>query len=218
MSSFFIRCQLVLAILCLGAVARGDVLANYDFTGSPGSQAFEAADFQDPFISAGNIVRGGGLNSAAGANTINSNFWFGGIGRLSYYEFTITPIGGAEMTLTNLSYADRRSATGPTTFDVTTSLDGVNFTTQLLYNEVTAGSDIDRSIPLAGLANLTTTVTFRIFGWSSTNAGGQNALLNHSTTGGLTVEGTLFVVPEPASSGVLLALGALGLVMRRRKR
>jgi hypothetical protein len=207
-------------VLSSALSASAAVLANWDFTGEPGTQAVTVVDTTDASITASDISRGIGLVvQDTGANSMNARGWTTAASRDAddYYQFAVTLSGAGTMTITNVSLAERRSGTGIRTWALLSSLD--SYATPIATVGVPDDTNIrDQSIPLStGFDNLTGTVTFRLYGYAAEAATGTWRLQNNTTSGGLTVSGYV-EVPEPASLASIAAGVALLLLRRRRAR
>jgi hypothetical protein len=149
------------------------------------------------------------------AESFSSNFWSVG----DYYQFKTSTTGYESITI---GWDQTRSSTGPGTFDLEYSLDGVTFTTLLddftvLENSALNGGAWSSGTyvpnytfaPVAGPAALDdqAAVYFRL-----TNTVTPGGTAGTNRVDNVVIAGTL--IPEPASLA-LLALGALGLIRRR---
>jgi len=102
--------------------------ATHTFTGSPGNQASEPVDINPLGATLSDITRGPGVNANAGMHSINSNDWTTGATPdlpNDYYEFTITPLAGYELDVTDFPFTSRRSGTGPPNVEVRSSLETI---------------------------------------------------------------------------------------------
>ena len=197
--------------------AQADLVVRYDFTGSTGDQISEAPDQTIAGVVAGNLGRGPGVTAASGADSINSSAWTtGGGDNTDYYGFTLTPNSDTTLTLTRLSFAERRSNTGIRNFDVRSSLD--SFASAIAGTFTTVPDDSNtrqQSFTLSpAFANLTVAVTFRIWGYASEAGSGTWRLSNYdgsaggSFSGGLVVEGTATLAAVPEASAATFAAAA----------
>lgn len=87
-----------------------------------------------------------------------------------YLTFTLNPDGG-DLTVTQLAVSDLRSSTGPATGSVRSSAD--NFAADLgTFAIGTAAST--STIPVTGVADVTTPIEFRIYAYSAGASGGRS--------------------------------------------
>lgn len=153
-----------------------------------------------------------------------------------YFEFTVTPTSGNQVSLATLSFnygavtstGALPQAGAPITpmFQVRSSVDNfstsIGDTTAFVFGQST--SDVSKSFSvslssLGGFSQLTTTTTFRIYGYFGTGTPGYGDSLRLDN---VNLTGTVAAaVPEPSSAA--LGAGALALfgsvaTIRRRKR
>ena len=228
------RCVTLAAFIVFFAVhpaAATSITVTYLFTGSAGNQTSEAAESQPDDGTASAITRGSGLTAVLGANSINSSAWSQAVTRslTDYYEWSVTPDAGFEMDLSGLAFTTRRSATGPTSLALYTSLDGYTASVGTALLATANNTRLDFAL---GFSDLTSTLTFRLYGFGgSSGAGtlrlgidGTSSLANNlQLTGDISAMGNVnsVAVPEPASTLSLLAFTLAGLVgghwCRRRR-
>ena len=151
-----------------------------------------------------------------------------------YFEFTVTPAAGNQVTLTTLSFnygavtstGALPQAGAPITpmFQVRSSVDNfstsIGETTAFVFGQST--SDVSKSFSvglssLGGFSQLTAATTFRIYGYFGTGTPGYGDSLRLDN---VNLTGAVAAVPEP--SGAALGAGALALFgsvagLRRRK-
>lgn len=207
----------------LSCSASADLVGLYNFTG--------LADVTDSVtgtpsvgVTLSALTRGSGLTGAPATDGFNSTGWtMDSSPDLSdYFEFTITPL--SVMTLSRLSFNERRSPPdGILEFQIRSNLDGY---TAAIPGTVTTVPDNPGArsqsfvLPLS-FTSLTSATTFRIYGYNSETADGPWRLENYTgnvgTQGGLTIEG-LAAIPEPGAIffGGLVCC-AIGLTAARRR-
>jgi len=67
------------------------------------------------------------------------------------------------------------------------------------------------------MQSITGTVTFRLYGWGATNAGGVFGL-GRLSGNDLAIGGSLTAIPEPSTYAAIVGVLALGGVMWQRRR
>jgi hypothetical protein len=110
-----------------------------------------------------------GVAAAAGAGRYNSDDWptTTSVGLNRYVQFTFAPATGYQAELTSLSFVDQTSATGPTRYEIRSSLD--NYARAIASGTVGGGL---KTIALNNFSGLTSGVTFRFYAFASaSNAG-----------------------------------------------
>ena len=229
--------SLLSAIFLLApTVSPAAVLANYTFNDSSTTVANPNSSDTDGLTSASTFTanNGGPVGGGAGISSSTDMAFFRSDGLTTttgdavtngdYFQFTISPIGGASMTLTSvtLDFGGSNSGTGGasfTTFGVIRSnAEAVDYTTDLgsFSKTITADSTDNQltgqTVNLSGsdFLNLTTPVTFRIYVYSSANTvSNQIARLDNVVLNGTSV-------PE-ATSAMLAVVGLAAAGLRRRR-
>lgn len=207
------RFALGLVALCLAAApALADTLANWTFESSvPATAGPHAAEVGAGLALGFHASSSAVYSNPAGngsAESFSSNFWSAG----DYYEFQVDTTGFESITF---GWDQNSSSTGPDSFALQYSTDGVNFTTVLdyaptkiswssvTYNAASTFGPVALPAAADDQATLYVRLTSNV---TPANTGGTNRVDN------VIVEGV--VIPEPASIGLLIA-GGLALIRRR---
>ncbi len=187
----------------------------WDFNTKAGNEVSVTATTIDASVSTSSITRGGGIAAAALPNGFSSNTYTIGanlataITNNQYFQFTVNAVPGKQVSLSSLDANFRRSSTGPNTFQWQYSLDGfatagVAIGSPISYTSSTTTGDAQTQINLSGITALqnvptVTTVTFRLYAYGATNAGGTFALgLPTTPVNDLAIGGTITNAPTPS--------------------
>ncbi|MEL0455490.1 T9SS type A sorting domain-containing protein [Flavobacteriaceae bacterium SZ-1-7] len=129
---------------------------------------YTIGQYFDPNIVVSGIGRGTGINPANGFGRYNANSWNTvALDNTAYFEFTIAPNFGYEIDFVSFEYTGQRSPTGANNFAFRSSLDGYSAN---IGTPVATGATIDLSSPT--YQNITSSITFRLYGWGATGGGG----------------------------------------------
>ena len=158
--------------------------------------------------------------SSSNSNTTTSAWVLSGSSAdtTEYLSFTLNANTGYQLDVTQLTFKESRSSTGPASMSIAVYTGGIlqetssTFTTTNAAGATTA-SMISHTFDFADLTSVAATsiIQFRIYGWGGTNAGGTLRLDD------LSVSGTAAAVPEPSTYALLGGFAALCLVAYRRK-
>lgn len=220
----------VMTLLLLPATAEAQALLQWNTFGNAGTETSEPSVFNDTNISAASLTLGAGVTAAGNANRFGGSNWFNtgntnpstlaeAIAGNNFIQFTLTPNSGFQFTATSFTFSWDRSNTGPSSVALRSSLDG--FAANLgqvtgLAAAVTTGN----TITISGLTNVTTAVTFRLYGFAATATGGTGGF--DTATNAINVQllgstSAISAIPEPTT--VLAGVGAaLALGWRSRRR
>ncbi|SOD88372.1 endonuclease/exonuclease/phosphatase family protein [Spirosoma fluviale] len=170
-------------------------LVQWNFEGTPGSLTAAAAST----ITADNAAFGSGVTSVTFVAGSGGGRAYTGTGwnvtspdANKYIQVSLGPVASYTMALSQLSFDEQRSGTGPTTWTLRSSLDNfatdINTTPTSTTSPTSNGSFTSRVVSLsanAAFQNLSAPVTFRIYGYGASGSGGTWRFDN------ITVNGTV---------------------------
>ncbi len=201
--------KLLIVALLFTSLASYSQLLQWNTFGNTGTETTEASIFNDTNIVATNLTQGtitaaGNVNRFGGSdwfntgNTVAGNTLAEAIAGNDYIQFTVTPNAGFSFTATSFVFSWDRSTTGPSSVTLRSSLDG--YTTNIgSVLAMPAAISTGNTITISGINNITTAITFRLYGYGATATSGTggfdtassvvNVQLNGSTasTGPCTV-------------------------------
>ncbi|WP_299456674.1 LamG-like jellyroll fold domain-containing protein [uncultured Microscilla sp.] len=158
-------------------------LLTWDFDGLTGNETNVVSSAQAAnvsTISPSNVVsRGAGVNPSPNGDRFTSDSWAttnntidNAIATDEYVQWTIETDDGFAMSLSSVLLNMQRSATGPNSFVLRSSLDG--YTSNLAeFSFTTVSTTETQNIALSGFDNLVQPITFRLYGAGATNVGGN---------------------------------------------
>lgn len=207
-------CSLTVAATTLPASAL--VLGSYTFDGN----VLTPTPGIDPNVSFSNFSPVGitpnasgttlGFSAGSPGRAINYENWSPGFDVDKYYEFTVTPNNGYPMSFTSLSLEARPSDTGPKTVEVRSSVDGFAIALSTLTLPPIAFTSSTTTFG-APFQNLTSPVTFRIYGYNAELPVGTLRLDN------VVLNGPTQIEPVPFQFAIAWGIvpSALGFGMRK---
>lgn len=218
---------IIASVFCAG-LTQADVILAWDMQGvntnAPVSASSVGADVSTD--SGLNSLSRNGLTYASAGNSYNSSAWnitstFNEAD--DYLSFRVQATSGFTLQLETLQYVVNGSNTGPGTGRWGYSIDGGAFTLQDTFS---IPFTLPGSLQTWDFADINTAeeVEFRFWAYGATSVNGSasqaggTVRIGNISGNDLVLNGTIAVVPEPASVG-LMGLGALGLWAfgRRRK-
>lgn len=146
-----------------------------------------------PSFSGVNVPSVGGYIGGQVGRAVNvANWSTAGCNLAEHVQFTVQPVSGQTMTLTQLSFYFNRSTSGPVQILVRSSVDNYSAT---IYTQTVANSFQQATIPLTGsaYANQSGPISFWITACTNTASGGALRLDE------LTINGTVTSTPLPVT-------------------
>jgi len=200
---------LLLIVLLVGGRSWGQSIWNNPITDSaPSSQnPFTSGDVKDANITVSGVGRGPGIVGAAAGNRYSANSWSATFDATDYFYFTLTPNAGYKIDFTNLVLYLQSSNTGANTYAVRSSLD--NYAANIVTGSVTANGSQSGpytiNLGAAAFDNVTTSITFRLYGWGNGAAGGTFSINEFTFNGNV----ALNAPPTPVATAAtnILASG-----------
>lgn len=161
-------------------LAPVSIFANPITGSSPGNTSpYTTGQTFDSKITVSGVVRGSGISGATGNDRYTNTNWTlsTSIDANDYIELSLTPNLGYSINFEDFNFTNQRSGSGPSNFAVRSSLD--NFSTDLgVYSNTATNISNNETLSLSGVAfnDISSSITFRIYGYSATNAGGTGSL------------------------------------------
>lgn len=184
MRKIIILCAWLLVILHV----QGQPVFSNSITGTnPNSfNPYTDGQVHDPNLNVSGIGRGSGLNGSNANNRYNASGWTIGAqpDEQDYFEFTLQPLPGYQLNLQSFSYTAQASASGPVQFSFRSGLDGF---LNDIGTPVQGGASI--SLSAASFQNLTTTISFRLYGYGGSSTAGTFSINDFEFTGTVTPTG-----------------------------
>jgi hypothetical protein len=188
----------------------GQIVA-FEFAGRSGDENTVNATTVNPGLSTCTISRGAGLTASANGDRFNATSWAltsiaNAVSGNKYMEFSITPNGAVQFSVTSMVFKIQRSGTGLSAIALRSSEE--NYTTDL--DGVKAVTDNTNSTQTFTFAvshlNSTNAITYRLYGYaeSATGTGGPE----DSNGDDIIVNGTV-ISGDANLSGLVLSSGTL---------
>jgi hypothetical protein len=212
------------------SASNAATLLQWNTFGNTGTETSELSIFNDANLGTSTLTLGAGVTAASNGNRFGGNAWFDtgdtatGLGTTlaesiagnDYIEFIVTPNALYAFDVTDFAFRWDRSGTGPQSVALRSSID--SFATDLMTASALPGTGTFTSYALtgAGLTGITTATTFRLYGFHTANAAGTGGFDTAATGVNVQLDGATYAIPEP-SRALLLGIGGLGLIFRRRR-
>lgn len=184
--------RFILIILCFLCVKGFAQVATYDFSGIPNTPATTSLPASSVMnVTASALTEGAGIAPVATSGAMNTSGWNSAtMDATDYFEFTLTPTAGHLLNVTSLAFGYRRSATGPSMYQIGYSIGGgaetLTAATALALSPTTTSTI---TVPIVIATNQT--VRFRIYAWGASSSAGTFRLSNMTGgNSGVTVNGS----------------------------
>jgi hypothetical protein len=224
---------LLIGVGLIAGSAQADIILGWDVA-ALGTVDTHASVFNNANLSSSTLsIENSALVAATATNAFSMNNWSQGttlasaISDNSYFSFTITPNAGYMFDVDSIAWRLSRSNTGPQTFALLSSVGG--FTDGAVIDSLTRTTNtivnLNPAFDNIGLADITTAVEFRIYGYNPGGAGGSagsarvgdggNFGANDPAGLDFAVFGSVTVIPEPGTA-MLILLGFAAFAGRRK--
>jgi len=211
-----------------------EVLLGWNTSGNLGTETTEASTTNFAGINSANLTLGSGVTAAGNGNRFGGSNWFNtgnanpstlanAIAGNDFIQFIVSPTAGNQFTVTSFDFIWDRSGTGPSSVALFSSVDSFTNSLGSVANLTSGGSSLTtfRSISINGISNVSTSTTFRLYGFGATGTGGTGGFdhaTNSATTNNVILNGSISAVPEPTSMVLVGLIGVAGVVVRTRRR
>jgi hypothetical protein len=216
-------------LLSIASLTQAADIVTWNTAGNLGTETAEPAATVAVGLFGTNLTLGPGITAAANGNRFGGRNWFDSgdtvagttltesISGNDYIEFIISP-DNATFTATGLRFIFDRSATGPNSLALRSSLD--NYANNLAQvTGLSTTTSTFTSLTFGGVTDVSTATTFRLYGFGATDPDGTGGFDTTSTrtTPNVVLEGSVTAVPEPSTwIGAGLILGIAGWSQRKR--
>ena len=216
-------------VVGLASQIQADILLAWNTFGNSGTETSEPSVLNDANMASSCLTLGPGVTGSANANRFGGNNWFntgdtaGGstlaqaFAGNDFIQFTVSPNAGFSFTATSLVFSWDRSASGPSSLVLRSSLDG--FGSNLgsvtgLIDSLSTGN----TLSISGVSNLSSATTFRLYGFGGTGTAGTGGFDTGSSTTNVVFNGSVSAVPEPTSIALVCLIGCSSLSFANRRR
>ena len=208
-TKIFTRTFLLVVLLMMTSLSWGQSIWTNTIDGTNPS---ETNPFTDGDVKNANITVSGigmtGLQSNAGNNTYNAkNFpTSSNINTGSYFSFTLTPNTTYAINFASLVFSRQKSSTGPVTWAIRSSIDNYAANIGSTFTPGTSSGIETIDLSNTSFQNITSAVTFRIYGWDADTANGTGRISDFTFNGTVT-GGTVITAPLATDASNITATG-----------
>lgn len=169
------RLFLIIHFICiLNFSFSQTAIVTFDFAGLSGNESSANSNSSHAsVVNPSNITRGTGLIADDNADRFNSRSFSqnSSIDLNDYLQFTITPTTNYTINISQISIQSQRSATGPQSFIIRTSVDNYTSDASNLIS-ITSIATVSSSFNLITAITSTVAVTIRIYGYGASHGNG----------------------------------------------
>ncbi len=217
-------------VALFATAVQAELLIGWDFDGVTATSTSMDSTTNVANMQAGSLNSGGSLVSidrsdvAAYRNLAAADTPAGALSGNLYVEFTVAADSGYQFTLSSLDLIldDVSGSSGAGSYFVRSNLD--NYTSDIVAPTLIPTDAAPANYGLTGFTDMSS-VTFRVYAYDQTGAAGAFNMFigfgENNTTDGLTdmgVNGTISVVPEPVTAGLLGTGAVLAFAIRKQLR
>ena len=183
-------------------------LMQWNTFGNAGTETTEPSTYNDANLANTNLTQGS-ITPAGNANRFGGTNWFNtgnnsagntlaqAIEGNDYIQFIITPNTGYSFTPTSLVFTWDRSATGPSSVTLRSSVDSYANDLGTVTDMSNGANTTTRTITISALTNISSATTFRLYGYAATAPAGTGGFDNASSVVDVQLNGTTTAVSLP---------------------
>jgi len=195
--------KLLFITLLVCGIGWGQLLQWKTF-GNTGNETTEPSFYNDTNISTSNLTQGT-ITPAGNSNRFGGSGWFNtgntstgstlseAIAGNDYIQFIVTPNSGYNFTVTSFVFQWDKSGTGPKNIALRSSLD--NYSTSLGEITTVAALGTNNTIAITTLNSISSSITFRIYGYGSTVTTGTGGFDVSTDVVNVQLNGTTALIP-----------------------
>jgi hypothetical protein len=143
------------------------------------SSPYTTGDVKNSNVAVSGIARGSGISGTDANNRYTATGWnSGSFDTTKYFEFTITPNSGYQVSLASFVYTGQASGTGPISVALRSSDDAY---ASNVGSATIAGTTI--SLSASTYQNISQAITFRLYAWGASSSGGTFSVNDFSFNG-----------------------------------
>jgi hypothetical protein len=220
---------LFVALTLTASVSNAATLLQWNTVGNAGTETSEVSVFNATGLGTSTLTLGS-VTAAANGNRFGGSGWFNtgntaagntlaeAIAGNDYIQFVVTPDALYGFDVTEFVFKWDRSGTGPSSVALRSSADSFAADLGSVTGMVSGGATTVRTMAISELTGLTSATTFRLYGFGATATGGTGGFdtVTGDTVPNVQLNGEIYAIPEP-SRALLLGIGGLGLIFRRRR-